>query len=169
MSLASPEGSGAHQWDADDHLARLWGCGESRCHRSASWHSGSLDPRGSQGHHQSLRYWSAWFYCLFAIHSARAGWGWDGMVKVFGHGGGGGRWWGRRKSKCLWIRRTAAVSSQLCHTWSLKQPRFTDKCWPRELRDLPQTTSSDSHQTTCCLKDLLAGFENWRGITASAH
>lgn len=161
MSLASPEGSGAHQQDTNDHLPWLWGCGESQCHRSASWHSGSLcqPSRCSRGT-QSLRYWLAWFCCLLATHSARAGWGagWDRWESL-DLGVGGSRWWGRRKSKCR------AVHSQDCcsivwmpsHLIPWKRPCFTDKYWPRELTDLPQTTSSDSHQTTCCLKDRSVG------------
>lgn len=71
-SLPFHKGSGAHQRDADDHLPGLWSCGESQCHCSAGWHSGVLDPRGVEGHHQSLRYWSAWLFRWFAIHSGRA-------------------------------------------------------------------------------------------------
>lgn len=117
MSLASPEGSQA-LINGTQMITSL-GCEaveRASAIMPASWPRGSLDPRGAQGHHQSLRYWlSGSAVCLLLI-PARAGWGRDGMVKVFGPGS-----WevdgGKKKIQvpCRALR-TAAASSRLRHT-----------------------------------------------------
>lgn len=137
--LLCPKGSGAHQWDTDDHLPGLWSGGESQCYCAAGWHSGGLDPGSAEGHHQSLRYWSAWPLCLIVIQSTRAGGvGWlrsldMWVVEVSGREE-------RENSRADGVPNTATVSSKYCHTRRLKRPRFINRRWPWELSNLPQIT-----------------------------